>query len=45
MSKIEKLKEKYVADADVMASKSRFGYFTVLPSHTAGHTDFSNQPR
>ena len=41
MSKIDSLKEKYIADADAMASKSRFGYFTVLPSHTAGHNEFS----
>ena len=45
MSKIEKIKEKYVADADAMASKSRFGYFTMLPSHTAAHTDFSGKLR
>ena len=36
----DKLREKYVTDADAMASKSRFGYFSMLPSHTAAHTDF-----
>jgi len=42
MSKAEELKAKYVADADMMASKSRFGFFTLPPSHTAAHTDFAN---
>lgn len=45
MSKIEKIKEKYAADADAMASKSRFGFFSVLPSHTAAHTDFAQTIR
>lgn len=45
MSKIDSLKEKYIADADAMASKSRFGYFTLLPSHTAGHNDFPHTGR
>lgn len=42
MSKAEELKAKYVADADMMAIKSRFGFFTLPPSHTAAHTDFAN---
>jgi hypothetical protein len=42
MSKAQELKAKYVADADMMASKSRFGFFTLPPSHTAGVTDFAN---
>lgn len=45
MSKIDKLKETYVADAELMASKSRFGYFSLLPSHTAAITDSSSHPR
>ena len=43
MSKIEKIKEKYAEDAELMASKSRFGYFSLLPSHTAARTDTSGQ--
>jgi hypothetical protein len=41
MSKVDKLKETYIADAEMMASKSRFGYFSLLPSHTAAITDNS----
>ena len=44
-SKIEQIKEKYAVDADAMASKSRFGYFSMLPSHTAAHTDFAQLVR
>jgi len=40
MNKIDKLKQKYEADTDAMANKSRFGYFSLLPSHTAAKTDF-----
>ena len=39
MSSIDKLKQQYVKDAELMASKSRFGYFSLLPSHTAAVTD------
>ena len=39
MSKTNQLREKYVADAEMMASKSRFGYFSLLPSHTAAISD------
>lgn len=42
MSKAKELQAKYAADADMMASKSRFGFFTLPPSHTAAHTDFAN---
>ena len=35
MSRTEELRQQYSKDADMMASKSRFGYFTLLPSHTA----------
>ena len=45
MSKVQELKAKYVADADLMASKSRFGFFTLPPSHTAAHTDFVHTAR
>ena len=45
MSKVQGLKAKYVADADMMASKSRFGFFTLPPSHTATHTDFAHTAR
>lgn len=45
MSKIDKLKEKYITDTEAMASKSRFGYFSLLPSHTAAHTDFDHPQR
>lgn len=44
MNKPDQLKEKYIADTEAMASKSRFGYFSLLPSHTAAHTDFSHHP-
>jgi hypothetical protein len=39
MSTADKLKERYIADTEMMASKSRFGYFSLLPSHTAAITD------
>lgn len=26
-----------------MATKSRFGFFTILPSHTAGITDYAQK--
>lgn len=45
MSKIDKLKQTYIADAEMMASKSRFGYFSLLPSHTAAITDNSAPTR
>lgn len=45
MSKVQELKAEYVADADMMASKSRFGFFTLPPSHTAAHTDFAHTAR
>lgn len=32
MPKIEDLRQEYLKDADIMASKSRFGYFSILPS-------------
>lgn len=36
MSKIEELKQTYLKDADLMASKSRFGYFSIPPNAAAG---------
>ena len=36
MSKIEELKQTYLKDADLMASKPRFGYFSIPPNATAG---------
>ena len=39
MTKVEKVKEQYVTDVEAMSSKSRFGYFSLLPSHTAAITD------
>lgn len=34
---------QYQKDAELMASKSRFGYFTILPSHTAAITDYAQK--
>jgi len=45
MSKNDKVKEKYLADAEAMATKSRFGYFSLLPSHTAAHNEFPSSSR
>lgn len=36
MSRIEELKQTYLKDADLMASKSRFGYFSILPNPHSG---------
>lgn len=36
MSKIEELQKTYLKDADQMASKSRFGYFSIPPNANAG---------
>lgn len=36
MSKIEDLKQEYLKDTDLMASKSRFGFFSILPNASAG---------
>lgn len=36
MSKIEELKQTYLKDADLMASKSRFGFFSIPPNASAG---------
>lgn len=44
-SSVDKLKQQYVKDAELMASKSRFGYFSLLPSHTAAVTDNSAPQR
>ena len=43
--KLDELKETYRKDADQMASKARFGYFSLKPSHTAAVTDFDPKPR
>jgi len=40
MSKIDKIKEKYVSDTELMASKARFGYFSILPSKATAVTEF-----
>ena len=32
---MSELRDKYQADADMMSTKSRFGYFSLPPSHTA----------
>jgi len=45
MSRTEELRQQYVKDADTMASKSRFGFFTLLPSHTAARTQDSSAHR
>jgi hypothetical protein len=45
MSKPIDIKEKYLADTELMASKARFGYFSILPSHAAAVTDFQNNHR
>lgn len=45
MEKQSKIKDQYAADVEAMASKSRFGYFSILPSHTAGITDNSSSIR
>ena len=36
MSKIEELKQTYLKDADMLGSKSRFGYFSIPPCAAAG---------
>lgn len=36
MSNIEELRATYLKDADLMASKSRFGYFSIPPTASAG---------
>jgi hypothetical protein len=37
------LKKKYLDDAETMGSKSRFGYFSILPSATAGENAFEQK--
>ena len=44
MNKTDKIKELYLSDTETMASKSRFGYFSLLPSHTAAHNEFPSSP-
>lgn len=34
---------QYAKDADLMATKSRFGFFTMYPSHTAAITDYAQK--
>lgn len=43
MSKIEEIKDKYLNDADLVGSKSRFGFFSIPPSATAGHNSFEDK--
>lgn len=40
MSKIEEIRENYLKDADMLGSKSRFGFFSIPPCATAGATSF-----
>lgn len=39
---IEKLRKTYETDVDLMSTKSRFGFFSLPPSHKAAKTDFSS---
>lgn len=41
---MDKLRQTYTEQVESMATKSRFGFFSVLPSHTAGITDFASKP-
>ena len=41
---MDKLRQTYQDQVESMATKSRFGFFSVLPSHTAGITDFASKP-
>ena len=41
--KFDPLQTQYFQDADLMATKSRFGFFSILPSHTAGITDYAQK--
>lgn len=43
MSKIEELKQTYLKDADLMASKSRFGYFSIPLNANAGLASTSDK--
>lgn len=43
MTENQQIKIQYVKDADLMATKSRFGFFSILPSHTAAITDYSQK--
>jgi hypothetical protein len=36
---MEQLRKKYEKEVDIMEKKPRFGYFSILPSHTAAKTD------
>jgi hypothetical protein len=39
--KINDLKKKYELESNLMSTKPRFGYFSIMPSHTAGKTDYT----
>ena len=41
---MDKLRKTYNEQVESMATKSRFGFFSILPSHTAGITDFAIKP-
>lgn len=41
---MEKLRKTYLEQADSIATKPRFGFFSIPPSHTAGITDFARRP-
>lgn len=43
MSKIEDLKQTYMKDVDIAASKQKFGYFSMPPSAFAGSTTFEQK--
>jgi hypothetical protein len=39
---MEQLRKKYEVDADLMGTKSRFGFFSIPPSHAAARTVYSS---
>ena len=39
----QKLKQDYDKQVELMASKSRFGYFGIAPSYRAGITDYAQK--
>lgn len=43
MSNKEKLFKKYNESVELMASKSRFGFFSLSPSFRAGITDYAQK--
>ena len=43
MTNLEELKRTYIQDADAMASKSRFGFFSIPPSVKTGLTEYEQK--